>query len=277
VHPFAATEGVLHQDGPYAGMEAEYGVIARRQLVFALQVHVAVGDAERTVAVHDALRGLLPELAALAANSPLHGGRDMGLHCVRATINEQLPRQGVPPALESVEGYARALEWGARSGALPHAGRWWWELRPHPRHGTLELRVPDAQATLADAAAVAGAAHAVVTWLAERAEAGDLPAPAPTWRIEENRWSALRHGLTGTMADLETGERTATRERVLELLEAIAPAGARVGATGALAEARRLAGSGGAERLRAIAAERGVRGACAWLADRFSAGAPGWA
>ncbi len=117
-HPFAAVEGVLHQDGPYAGMEAEYGVIARRQLVFALQVHVAVGDADRTFAVHDALRGLLPELAALAANAPLHGGRDTGLASVRPTICEQLPRQGVPPALGSVDEYARVLEWGARSGTL---------------------------------------------------------------------------------------------------------------------------------------------------------------
>jgi carboxylate-amine ligase len=276
-HPFAAPEGVLHRDGPYAGMEDEYGTIARRQLVFAFQVHVAVGGAARTFAVHDALRSFLPELAALAANAPLHAGRDTGLASVRPTINEQLPRQGVPPALGGIDGYAQALDWGARSGALPHAGRWWWELRPHPQHGTLELRVPDTQTTLADAGAVAGAAHALVGWLAARADADDLPAPAPTWRIEENRWSALRHGLAGTMADLETGERVATRERVLAVLDDVAEVGARLGAAGPLAEARRLAGAGGAERLRAVAAERGVREACEWLADHFSAPAPGWA
>jgi gamma-glutamyl:cysteine ligase YbdK (ATP-grasp superfamily) len=79
------------------------------------------------------------------------------------------------------------------------------------------------------------------------------------------------------MADLETGERQATRERVLALLEAVAPAAARVGAEGPLAEARRLARAGGAERLRAVAHERGVRGACEWLADQFSARVPVWA
>jgi carboxylate-amine ligase len=275
VHPFAAAEGALHADGPYAGMEAEYGLVARRQLVFALQVHVAVGDADRTFAVHDALRSFLPELAALAANAPLHGGRDTGLASVRPTISETLPRQGVPPALGGVEGYAEALQWGGRSGALAYPGRWWWELRPHPRHGTLEVRVPDAQATIADAAAVAATVHALVAWLAARAEAGDLPATAPTWRIEENRWSALRHGLGGTMADLESGAVEPTRERVGRLLEALAPVAARLGAAGPLAEAVRLAGAGGAERLRAVAAEHGMRGATAWLADRFS-DAPGW-
>lgn len=261
-HPFAATEGELAPGPRYDAIAAEYGVIARRQLVCALQVHVAVRPAGLALAVHDALRSFLPEIAALSANAPFHGGRDTGLASVRPTIGEQLPRQGVPPALGSWEAYAQALAWVGDQGA------WWWEARLHPLHATIELRVPDAQATLADARAVAELAHAAIRWLAARARDGEELAVADTWRIEENRWSALRHGLAGEMRDLATGEREATASRVARLLDAVQAA------TGApLDGARALLETGGpAARWRA-AAGGDAHAATAWLAGRFLAGA----
>jgi carboxylate-amine ligase len=254
LHPFAGPEGVLAEAEDYAHTRTEYARIARLQLVSALQVHVAVGGAERSLAVYNALRSHLPELAALAANAPFWGGHDTGMASARLKVNELLPRQGVPPALASWDEFADALRWGATGGSMHTERSWWWELRPHPSHGTLELRVPDAQTTIEDAAAVARATVALVERLAARHDAGDLPAPAPTWRIEENRWSAARHGLDGQMADLETGAREATRERVQRLLGA---------------------GGGGYARQRAVAAERGLAGLAQWLADSF-APAPEW-
>ncbi|HEY8584082.1 MAG TPA: YbdK family carboxylate-amine ligase, partial [Capillimicrobium sp.] len=200
LHPFAAREGVLNPGPRYERTEREYGLVARRQLVFALQVHVAVGGADRTLAVYNALRSFLPALAALAANAPFHEGRDSGLASGRPLISETLPRQGVPPALASWDAYAEALRW------VDDPGRWWWELRPHVRHGTLELRVPDAQATVGEAAAVAAVAQALVLRLAERFDAGEALPVHETWRIEENRWSACRHGVEGALQDLDTGE-----------------------------------------------------------------------
>ena len=145
--------------------------MARRQLVCALQVHVAVGGADRTLAVYNALREHLPELAALAANAPFHAGADTGLASIRPKISEGLPRQGIPPAFASWEELAAELRWGRTAGALPELALWWWELRPHLSHGTLELRVPDAQTTIAEAAAVAAVGQALVVRLAERHDA----------------------------------------------------------------------------------------------------------
>ena len=142
--------------------------MARRQLVCALQVHVAVGGADRSLAVYNALRPWLPAIAALAANAPYHDGRDTGMASIRPKISELLPRQGIPPAISSWDAFADALRWGVASGAMPVPGRWWWELRPHPAYGTLEVRVPDAQATVADAAAVTALVVCLVAWLAER-------------------------------------------------------------------------------------------------------------
>src|SRR5688572_20178703 len=194
LHPFADPLGELAQLDDYAHTRAEYANVARLQLVSALQVHVAVGGADRTLAVYNALRSYLPELLALSANAPFIAGRDSGMATARPKINELLPRQGIPPAIASWDEFAESLRWGAAAGNVHSSRTWWWELRPHATHGTLELRVPDAQTTIADAAAVAGLAVALVAWLSERHDAGEPLPVATTWRIEENRWSAARHG-----------------------------------------------------------------------------------
>jgi glutamate---cysteine ligase / carboxylate-amine ligase len=263
VHPFAAAEGVLNVAPRHRATATEYASIARRQLVAALQVHVAIRGADRALAVYNAMRCFLPELAALAANAPFHDGRDTGLASVRPTIAEQLPRQGVPPALDSWAAYAQALSW------VGDPGRWWWELRPHPRHGTLELRVPDAQTTVEDAAAVAALAHSLAVWLAERHDAGERLPTAETWRIEENRWSACRYGVEGRMRDADSGREEPTRERLGRLLHELTATADRLGCAAELAGAERLLEANGAIKLRAAAAGDPMR-AARWLADCFA-------
>jgi carboxylate-amine ligase len=269
VHPFSAVEGRLNSGSRYDRTANEYGVIARSQLVCALQVHVAVGGADRTLAVYNALRRYLPELAALASNAPVYQGRLTGLASVRPKISELLPRQGIPPRLDSWDELADELRWGAAAGAVPDTGSWWWELRPHPRYGTLELRVPDAQTSLADAGAVVAVAHALVVSLAERHDAGDSVNDPPTWRIEENRWSACRHGVEGTLADLDTGERRLTRERLHALLAQLEPAANRFSAADEIEHAHRLVERNGALAQRDVVARNGPVGLARWLADRF--------
>lgn len=274
VHPFAAPEGELNEGDRYVAIHHAYGPVARRQLVASLQVHVAVGGAERTLAVHDALRSFLPELAALAANGAFYEGRDSGLASARPLVCGMLPRQGIPPALESWERVAAELSWGAAAGAVAEPRMWWWELRPHPRYGTLELRVPDAQTTLAEAAGVVVVAQALVACLAERFDAGEPLPVAPGWRIEENRFAALRHGLDGELADLARGGRFSTRTHLAALIDGIAPVAERLGAAELLPYAYALAERNGAVRQREVAAARGVRGLVAWQAERYADALP---
>jgi carboxylate-amine ligase len=269
VHPFAASLGVLNRGERYDLTAAEYGDIARRQLVCAFQVHVAVGGADRSLAVYNALRAFLPELGALAANAPWYEGRDTGLASIRPKISELLPRQGVPPAFPSWEAFADALTWGAVAETVPEPRRWWWELRPHPSYGTLEVRVPDSQARLDDAWAVTAVVRSLTAWLAARHDGGDLGEPMASWRIAENRWSACRDGVEGTLADLVTGERVSTRERLLWLLETIEPFGDEAAG---LARARELVATNGAMLQRAAG---DPRAATAWLADVYADERPG--
>lgn len=268
VHPFAGTEGELNAGERYQQTIDEYGRIARRQLVFGLQVHVAVRGADRALAVYNALRGYLPELLAMAANAPFYGGEDTGLATVRPKVCELLPRQGVPPPISSWEHWADALRWGAAAGTVPDPRVWWWELRPHPRYGTLEIRVPDAQATVDDAVAVVAVVHCLAHWLAARFDTGDvLPAP-PTWRIEENRWRALSRGLDGELADLETGAVAPARERLAALIEELEPTARALGCAREIGLAGILAERNGAIRQRE-AARGDARAAVDWLIGSY--------
>jgi carboxylate-amine ligase len=275
VHPFAAEEGELNAGERYIHTIGEYGGIARRQLVFGLQVHVAVRGADRALAVYNGMRSYLPELLALAANSPFYRGEDTGLAAIRPKLCELLPRQGVPPPIESWDACANALRWGARAGGVPEPAVWWWELRPHPRFGTLEVRVPDAQVTVADSAAIAAVVQALAAHLADRHDAGDPPPIAPTWRIEENRWQALRRGVDGTLADLDTGEPKRARERLHALLDTLGPAAGAHGCSQELEGARALVEANGAQRQREVHARAGIRGLTEWLVEGFEEAATG--
>lgn len=275
VHPFSPGVGELNRLPRYEHTVTEYGRLAARQLVCALQVHVSVGDADRTLAVYNAARSYLPLLAALAANGPIYEARDTGFASVRPTLSGLLPRQGVPPVLESWESLADAFRWGARAGTFPEPRTWWWELRPHVRYGTLEFRVPDAQTTVEQGIAVAAVVQSLVAWLDERHAGGERLDVAASWRIEENRWSACRHGVSGTMADLRSGAPAATADLLDELIEALAPTAQRLGAEAALARAGEMVRANGALDQRRVFDAAGPLELTRWLTARFLHGAAG--
>jgi glutamate---cysteine ligase / carboxylate-amine ligase len=272
-HPLAPAEGELANAPRYDDAVRHYGSTAlRRQLVFAFQVHVAPGDAACSLAVYNALRSYLPEIAALSANAPFHGGEDTGLASVRPGISLLLPRQGVPPAFGGWEEFSAALKWGEKSGVMVRPGNWWWELRPRPSLGTLEVRVPDAQITVPESAAVAALVHSLVVWLAERHCSGEELSVHADWRIAENRWLAARDGTDARLVDLETGERYTVDERLRALIDEMGPVARELGCERELGGVEALLAENGAKRQRRIARESGLEEVPGWLASQFLAG-----
>jgi carboxylate-amine ligase len=263
VHPLVASVEPSPDDR-HRAIEAEFGEVARRQLVGALQVHVALGSADRSLTVYNSLRSYLPEIAALAASAPFYEGRDTGFASVRPIVSGQLPRQGIPPSFESWEHFSAELAWGRASGAVPEPRRWWWELRPHVLHGTVEVRVADVQATTFAAAAIIGMIDALARRLAADYDDGRPLAVDPTWRIAENRWRALRDGVHGRLLDLQTGEERPTNSRLHRLMDEIEPH-----AAGGLDDARSLVSSNGADALREVGPDH----AAAWLGHAFTTSA----
>jgi carboxylate-amine ligase len=154
-HPFATDWGEITDADHYRAIAGEYIWAARRSLGCGLHVHVAVPGADRALAVYNALRSYLPMLWALGANSPFVGGKDSGLCSIRPKLNEAFPRAGVPPRFATWEELLSFEAWGRSGGLFPDHTHFWWDLRPHLEHGTLELRATDAQTRVEDAAAIA--------------------------------------------------------------------------------------------------------------------------
>lgn len=266
-HPLAVDLGPITERPRYERIAAEYPWAARRMLTCGLHVHVAVGGSERALAVHNALRGYLPEIAALAANSPFHEGEDSGLATVRTKLNECLPRAGIPPVFPSWEAFADFIVWQRRAGTAPDASFHWWDLRLHARLGTLEVRVADAQTRVADTATVIAFVQSLVALLGARYDAGEPLPVHPAERIVDNRWLATRDGVGGSLADLETGEPTPTAERLFALVEELLPTAVELGCDDELLGVGRLVrDGGGAGRQRSVAEAHGMDGLVAWLA-----------
>jgi carboxylate-amine ligase len=264
-HPFATTWGEITQAHRYRQIADEYLWAATRSLVCGLHIHVAVGGAERTLAVYNALRSYLPEIAALTTNSPYFEAEDTGMSSIRPKFNEFYPRSGIPPAFQTWEELVRFARWGRTGGLFPDPSHFWWELRPHVTHGTVEIRVADTQTRVEDASATAAVVHALVAWLCDRFDHGEeLPVHETFW-IAENGWRAYRYGVGGWFVDLETGEPEPARARIARLIDDIEPYAVRFDSAEQLAGARTLLVGNGSDRQRYVYDREGIDGLARWL------------
>src|SRR3954452_9343135 len=170
-HPFSRYE---HQDVTekerYVELMDALQWAAERQLIFGLHVHVGLQTAQQAIAVANALRTWLPELLALSANSPFWHGRDSGLSSTRSKVFDAMPRSGLPPAFASFDEFEQLVERGVRTGSFADYTFVWWDLRPHPRLGTIEVRICDAQTRLESLTVVVALVQSLVATLAERYE-----------------------------------------------------------------------------------------------------------
>jgi carboxylate-amine ligase len=266
-HPTACSAGPLAGGKRFRAIAATNPWAARHLLTCGLHVHVALADADRALAVYNTLRGFLPELAALAANSPFHCGTDTGTASSRLYLNRSLARYGVPPAFPDWEAYAGFVRWGRRGGAIPDPTYHWWDLRLHPRYGTIEVRVCDAPSDAADATALVALVQALVSWLAERYDTGEALTVYDSHRISESLWLAIRDGAAGDLLDLDDGRAEAAAARIDRLLSALEPVARQLGSEEQLQRIAALAELDGAARQRAVVREHGISG----LVDRLAA------
>jgi glutamate---cysteine ligase / carboxylate-amine ligase len=207
-HPFSLFERQrITAKDRYRILVEQMQYIARRELIFGMHVHAAVDDPDKAIQVASGLIVYLPEFLALSANSPFWRGEPTGLHSSRQMVFSAFPRSGVPPRFESYEAFADVVGQLERTGCIADYTQIWWDIRPHPKLGTVELRICDAVTRLDDAVALAAYFQALVKMLCEHVESGGT---APTFHrilTTENKWLAARHGLSAPVMDLATGRR----------------------------------------------------------------------
>src|SRR5262245_50953384 len=259
-HPSAVGPIAVTARERYERIARDCRWVARRGQPSGLHVHVGVADPDEALAVYNAARSFLPELAALAANSPFFEGADSGLASTRLKLTEDLPRSGIPPAFGSWRELAELAVWvrsGDTAGDLSYL---WWDLRPRPEYGTLEFRVADTQLSTADSGAIAAVCQTLVAALADRRREGRRLPTHDSLRLSENRWRALRDGLEGKLIDPDSGSLEPTRERIARLLGELEPHADALDCVHELAHAWTMLDRNGAIRQREVVAEHGLSG-----------------
>lgn len=219
-HPYARWEDQrIVRDDRYRGLVSSLGFVARQELVFGMHVHVGVGGPDEAIHVANGLRAHVPLLVALAANSPFWRGELTGLASSRVPIFRAFPRVGIPPRFEDWADFERRVGFMLSSGMIEDYTFLWWDVRPHPRLGTVEIRAMDCQTRLEHTVALTALVQSLVKQLCEDFAAG-LPAADQAWEIlDENKWLAARHGIDAELVDLPGGERRSVRELTRTLME----------------------------------------------------------
>jgi len=207
-HPFSLFERQrITAKDRYHALIDQLQYVARRELIFGMHIHVAVDDPDKAIQI---VNGLLPHLApllALSASSPFWRGEPTGLASSRQIVFSAFPRSGPPPRFRDYEDYALVVGQLERTGCIADYTHIWWDIRPHPKWGTIEVRICDAVTRLDDAVAIAAYCQALVKQLSERYDAGEEIPSYHRILTTENKWLAARYGLDAPVMDLATGSR----------------------------------------------------------------------
>jgi glutamate---cysteine ligase / carboxylate-amine ligase len=262
-HPFSLFERqrITARDR-YRNLIDQMQYVARRELIFGLHVHVAVGDPDTAIQVVNGLLSHLASLLALSASSPFWRGEPTGLSSSRQMVFAAFPRSGPPPRFRDYAEYAEVVGQLEKTGCIADYTHIWWDIRPHPRLGTVEVRICDAVTRLEDAVAIAAYVQSLVKHLAEKHESGE---EIPTYHrilTTENKWLAGRYGLEAPVMDLTTGKRNRVpvAQLIRRTLKELEPHARELGADRELEGIRNILarGNGSDRQLRIFNANRDI-------------------
>ncbi len=219
-HPFAMWEDQRIVARPrYRELVTALRFVARQELIFGMHVHVGIDDPDKAIYIANGMRVHLAVLLALSANSPFWRADSTGLLSTRTPIFRAFPRVGIPPHYRDWADYEREITFMVESGVMEDYTWLWYDVRPHPNFGTVEVRVCDSQTRVEHTLALAALIQAMVKELAEHFDEGGELAAYPWQMLDENKWLAARHGLDWELVDLPSSERVATKTLARRLLD----------------------------------------------------------
>lgn len=239
----------------YADLVEQLQWPARQMQICAVQVHVGLRDGDRAMSIINALATCIPHFLGLSASSPYWNGSDTGLASTRSVVFGALPNTGPPPLIHDWKQFEAYMDTQLRAGSIRSIKEVWWDIRPHPDYGTVEIRVCDAVPTLREVGMVAALAQCLVQLFDTQLDRGyRLPCHDP-WVVGENKWRATRYGLDATVITDNRGSTAPLRDEVYELLRDLEPVACRLGCAEELAVADEVLAAGAPyERQRAVRA-----------------------
>jgi glutamate---cysteine ligase / carboxylate-amine ligase len=262
-HPFSLFERQrITAKDRYRALVDQLQYIARRELIFGMHVHVAVDDAEKAIQVVNGLIGHLAELVALSAGSPFWRGELTGLRSSRHMVFAAFPRSGPPPRFRDYADYAEVVGQLERTGCIADYTHIWWDIRLHPRLGTIEIRICDAVTRLDDVIAITAFCQALVKLYSERFDAGEEIPSFHRILTTENKWLAARYGLDAPVMDLHTGRRNRVpvAQVIRRTIRLVEPHARELGSEAALAGVEDILrrGNGADSQMRVYNANRDI-------------------
>lgn len=230
--------------------------LARQLQIFGVHVHVGVRAPDKVMPILNALLSYVPHFLALSASSPYWIGSDTGLASYRSKVFEALPTAGLPYQLSGWDQFERYMELLISTKAIQTVREVWWDIRPHPNFGTVELRICDGLPTLDEIVAVAAMSQCLVEQMDVQLDRGyTLPEPR-AWVVRENKWRAARYGLDAEIVVDARGTVRPVRAAIHDLVEDLTPTARRLGCEDELALVPRILGHGASyQRQRRVAAE----------------------
>jgi carboxylate-amine ligase len=248
LHPLEKGTGRNLTDSPrYGRILEDLQIVGRRFITQGLHVHIGVGNADRAIRINNHMRMYLPLLLALSTSSPFYSGEVTGLFSYRTKLFEALPMAGLPDMIESWEEFKSMAELLISGGVIAGVKDLWWDVRPHPGFGTVEVRVCDLPCRFSETMALVALIQALVVTLGSTAV---HPAARIQMQIlKANKWQAARYGLDGVFVNPVSATRQPVREAVAEMLDFVRPAVERLGTLGYLSALEEVLESGtGAHR-----------------------------
>lgn len=271
-HPFSLFERqrITARDR-YRTLVDQLQYIARRELIFGLHIHVAVDDPEKAIQVVNGLLSHLGQFLALSASSPFWRGEPTGLRSSRQMVFAAFPRSGPPPRFENYDDYAQVVGQLEKTGCIADYTHIWWDIRLHPRLGTIEIRICDAVTRMEHVVALAAYSQALVKLYAERFERGEQIPSYHRILTSENKWLAGRYGLEAPLMDLATGRRNRVpvAQLIRRTLKDIEPHARELGSERELEGIEEILrnGSGADRQLRVFNANRDIVEVVSEIAD----------
>jgi carboxylate-amine ligase len=271
IHPFAVWHDTVVSSGErYQFVYGSMRELARREPTFALHVHVGVPDPEDAITLVNKMRAHLPLLLAVSVNSPFWQGRDTGLASARTPLFQAFPRVGIPRCFDDYADYVEAVDLLIRCGSIPEPTFLWWDVRPQPRFGTVEVRIMDAQAHVEETAAIVALVQSIAHLELKEGYISSKAVRAAEV-LDENRFLAARDGMGALLIEVDDERGVPARELLDHLVAACRPHAQELGCSDELERVLDLAASTGAERQVALAAETGrLPGLIEVLADAFA-------
>ena len=207
-HPFSLSEDQrITANDRYRALVEQLQYVARRESCYGMHVHVAMPSQDVTIRVMEGLLPEVPLLLALSTNSPFWRGKTTGLASTRVAVFSGFPRSGLPPRFENYDDYAEMIGWMEATGVITDYTNIWWDIRPHPRLGTLELRVPDVQFDVEYTLSLAAYIQCCARESVEKIRGGEDPPALHRALIAENKWLATRYGVDAQFMDLTASRR----------------------------------------------------------------------